>query len=204
MFPLFDTNPALESEAATQFYNLLTLGTSQITLAEMKSYLRVTNTVDDSLITNMIATATNWGENYTGRSFNVEDYSLAIYNFTSIIEIRRSPVDAVTSIDYIDTDGNAQVVSTDVYYVKRQRQWSYIILKDGQEWPTDVRDQIDSIDIKFSTTTMQPNLQNLANEAVIRTVAYWYRNRGDCSNCNCAAINAGVTGIYDQFRIVRI
>ncbi len=184
------------------FYELVIAGDSPVTLAIMKSYLRVTSTVDDTLIQSMIDAATEWGEKYTSRDFREKTWNLLMDCFFEPIELRRSPVASIESIKYLDEDNVEQTVATTVYYLKKQTQFSQVWLQPDQEWPDDVNERQQSITIQFKTAAYY--CINEIIEAIERTVAYWYRNRGDCSNCKSAVEAAGVTGIYDQFRISRI
>ena len=184
------------------FYELVSADPSPVSLDVMKSYLRVTSSVDDALIQSMINAATEWGEKYTSRDFRIKTWNLLLDWFTDPIEIRRSPVASIMSIKYFDTDDVEQTVATTVYYLKKQTQWSQVWLKEDQFWPDDLRMQQQSITVQFKTEPYR--CINEIIEAIQRTVAYWYRNRGDCSSCKSAVEAAGVTGIYDQFRIARV
>lgn len=182
-------------------YILVSEATSPVLLADMKLYLKITTTSDDTLIQTMIDAATTWGENYTGRDFRAITWQLLLDCFTDRIELKRDPVASVTTVEYLVNDALV-TVSADVYYLKKLTQSSEILLNEDQEWPTDGDDREQGIEITFLTEGYFR--QDLIIDAIYRLVAFWYRNRGDCSGCKGAAESSGATIIFDQFRISRV
>ena len=69
-------------------------------------------------------------------------------------------------------------------------------------WPPDTDNREQAIEIRFVTKGFR--CQNEIIDAIERHVAFWYRNRGDCPDVKSSAKSAGVTIIYDGFRIVRV
>ena len=67
-----------------QVYELKTQGIVPLSLADMKTYLKVTSTSDDALITTLLAAATSWGELYTAREFRVNTWLLFLNEFGTI------------------------------------------------------------------------------------------------------------------------
>lgn len=182
-------------------YQKVSAVASPVSLADMKAYLKITTTADDTLIQAMIDAATEWGEKYTGRDFRAITWDLLLDRFTDRIELRRDPVASVTTVKHLVSDVLVTVLST-VFYLKKLVQSSEILLNEDQEWPTDSDDREQVIEIRFVTEGFQ--CQDSIIQAIERTVAFWYRNRGDCSDCESAVEGAGVTIIYDGFRISRV
>ncbi len=58
------------------------------------------------------------------------------------------------------------------------------------------------LEIRFITEGYR--CQESIIDAIERHVAFWYRNRGDCPDVKGSAERAGVTIIYNQFRISRV
>lgn len=187
----------------TQLYRLDSAGASPLTLAEVKDYLDIptTMTVDDAVLQQMIDSATEWGEKYTWRSFRVKTWRLLLDCFADRITIKRDPVTSITSVVHIVDDSNVTVPST-VYYLKNNVQNSEILLQENQQWPTNTDKREQAITITFQTGAYE--CLNSIKTALLRHVAYWYSNRGDCEDCECAAQLCGVVNIYNQFRIQRV
>ena len=182
-------------------YDLVSAVASPVSLAAMKGYLKITSTADDALIQSMIDAATEWGEKYTGRDFRAITWDLLLDCFTDRISLRRDPVDSITTVKHLVSGSQVTVPST-VYYLKKLTQSSEILLNEDQEWPTDTDNREQAIEIQFVTKGYR--CQNEIINAIERTVAFWYRNRGDCADVKRAVEGAGVTIIYNQFRISRV
>lgn len=193
----------------TDVYNLTAPGTVPVTLVDMKAYMKVTSTSDNALITSMLAAATTWGENYTGRDFRANTWQLLKDAFEDRICILRDPVASITTVKHL-VSASLDTVADTVYYLKKNVQNSEILLNEDEEWPDDTDEREQVIDIAFVTESYRD--VDAIKAAIMRHVAYWYKNRGDCggsgskTGCSCddAAKGSGVTAIYDQFRIARV
>lgn len=185
----------------SDLYVLKTPGTVPVPLAEMKAYMKVTSSSDDDLITSMLSLATTWGENYTGREFRANTWTLLKDAFEDRICIRRSPVDTITSVKHL-VSASLVTVADSVYYLKDSTQFSEILLNEDQVWPTDTDNREQVIEIEFVTKAYRDI--DAIKTAIKRHVAFWYQNRGDCADCDAAAKGSGVDLIYDQFRISRV
>lgn len=182
-------------------YQLVSQLASPVNLATMKSYLKITATADDTLIQSMIDAATEWGEKYTGRDFRAITWDLLLDEFTDRIELRRDPVASVATVKHL-VNGSLVTVSATVYYLKKLVQSSEILLNEDKEWPTDTDNREQTIEIRFVTEGYRCKQSII--DAIERHVAFWYRNRGDCPDAKKSAEGAGVTIIYNQFRISRV
>ncbi|MBL4700587.1 MAG: phage head-tail connector protein [Phycisphaeraceae bacterium] len=182
-------------------YQFVSQAASPVNLATMKSYLKITATADDVLTQSMIDAVTEWGEKYTGRDFRAITWDLLLDLFTDRIELRRDPVASFTTVKHL-VDAALVTVPNTVYYLKKLVQSSEILLNEDQEWPTDTDNREQAIEIRFVTKGYR--CQKSIIDAIERHVAFWYRNRGDCPNVKASAEGAGVTAIYNQFRISRV
>ncbi len=174
---------------------------SPLTLVVAKSFMKVTSTADDALIQSMINACTEWGEKYTGRDFRVKTWTLFLDFFPVRIVLNRDPVESVTSVKYLVATVLTTVDNT-IYYLKKLTQCSEIILFEDKEWPTDIDDREQSVEVEFKTESYFCTNEIL--EALKRHVLFLYENRGDCSCDAKSANDAGVSFIYNQFRIPRI
>lgn len=191
----------------SDLYILDTAGPVPVSLANMKTYLKLTATSDDALLTEMLSAATTWGEKYTHKDFRANTWQLLIDVFLDRICIRRAPVASITSVEYL-VSGSFNTVDASVYYLKKSLQFSEILLNEDQSWPTNKDEREQAIQIEFVTETYRDT--DAIATAIKRHVAYWYTNRGDCGgnggSCDCdqAAKGSGVTSIYNQFRTSRV
>jgi len=184
----------------SDLYTRTNAGTSPVLLADVKSYLKQTSTADDGLIQVFIDSATEYGETYTGRAFRKQTWTLLIDAFANRIALNRNPIDAITTVKYLVSDVLTTIVDT-VYYLKKNVQCGEILLKEDQDWPTDLDEIEHGIEIIFTTVAYQDI--NRIKDALYRHVAYLYTNRGDC-DVESAGKASGADAIYDLFRIPRV
>lgn len=88
--------------------------THPITLAEAKGQLRITHSAEDAHIQSLIAAATAWAEDFTGRILIDTQVVHAFDCFPSSnneIELPGGIVSAVNDIDYTDEDGAPQTLT---------------------------------------------------------------------------------------------
>lgn len=214
----------------SQIYELISFGTSPVSLADMKTWIKKTTPDEDILLQSLIDSATEWGEKYTGRDFRANQWKLLLDSFEDIqnsseqfqhdhlnrggnlvslnsfrvndrIELKRDPVDVIDSVQHLVSTVLVPVDAAD-YYVKKLTQSSEILLFDGKEWPADTDDREQAIEVLFTTKAYRC-LNEIIN-AIKLHVSNLYTNRGDCSDSADAASESGATRIYDQFRISRV
>jgi len=214
----------------SQVYELVSFGTSPVSLADMKTWMRETSTADDTLIQSLIDSATEFGEKYTGRAFRANQWKLLLDSFSDFgntserfqhdhigldvhpallptnsfserIELRRDPVNAIDSITHLVSASPVTITSTD-YYLKKLTQSSEILLFDGKDWPTDTDDREQAIEVTFTTKAYRC-INEIIN-AIKLHVSNLYTNRGDCNDSAKSASDSGATILYDQFRISRV
>lgn len=184
----------------SEFYELVTAGPSPVSLADVKTYLKNPPSADDDVIQVMIDACTEWGEKWTGREFRANQWNLFLDCFTTRIQINRDPVDTINSISHL-VSSSPVTIDSSIYYLKKATQFSEILLFEDESWPTDTDEREQAITIDF--TTEQYRCGNTIENGIKRHVAFWYANRGDCSDCDSAATGAGMKSLYN-FRIARV
>jgi uncharacterized phiE125 gp8 family phage protein len=106
-----------------------------ISLVEAKLHLRVDHTTDDELIKTLITASSQWCEAYEGRAYMVRTSQLKLDSFGRIY-LPFPPVQSVSSITYVDTEGTTQTLSSAVYTLYNSGDYAYIDLAYNQSWPT--------------------------------------------------------------------
>ncbi len=187
-------------------YKRTDVGTVPVNCVDFKDYIKLPQvvTADDSLITALLSTATDWAERYTRRDFRENTYTLTFDRFPVRICLRRDPVVSITSVTYKVDDVVTTVPAAD-YYLVKDVQNSWIVLNDEKEWPTDgdesTKGLLASIVVTFVTEAH--TCEEDGNTAIQLITAHLYSERGDCPTGD-AARQSGATAILDQFRIVRV
>ena len=167
----------------------------------MRAYLKNPPVAEDPVITSMITAATEWGEKYTCREFRDNEWELLLDCFEDRIELNRSPVASIVSVEHLVSGSNVAVDGA-VFYLKKGNFSSEILLNENQSWPTDTDNREQAITVTILTEKFRCG--DLIKTAIERHVAFWFQNRGDCDSCEDAAKQSGVTTIYNTFKIPRV
>lgn len=124
-----------------------------LTLAEVKSQVRETTSDRDTELTAMLAAAVaqlDGRAGVLGRALVTQTWELLLDAFPcgDVIELPLPPLQSVTSISYVDSDGSTQTLSTSVYGVDTACEPGAVHLKYNQEWP-ETRDERNAVTIRF-------------------------------------------------------
>lgn len=109
-----------------------------ITLTEAKTHLRVSGTDDDDRITALIAAAREEAETITGRAFITQTWRLTLDRFplAGPIVLPRPPLQSITSLAYVDSDGASQTWDAANYRVSANNEPGRIEPAYNEVWPT--------------------------------------------------------------------
>lgn len=122
-----------------------------VTPAEAKASpsFRVVGATDDADITALIKTARETAEAITRRAFITQTLELVLDGFpTGGIELYCPPIQSVTSIKYIDTDGVEQTLSSDLYDLDSDSEPGMVAPAYGESWPA-TQDQINAVRVRY-------------------------------------------------------
>ena len=107
-----------------------------IALSDARAHLRVEEDDEDAHIAGLIAAARDWAEGFTRRAFITQTWELHLDGFPKCIRVPRPPLQSVTSIQYVDSAGVSQTLSTSVYTVDTDAEPGLIYPAYSQTWPT--------------------------------------------------------------------
>lgn len=122
-----------------------------ISLAEAKRALDLGDTTtEDTEINELIPVAVEMVEEDTQRSICNQTWQLTMDYFPDVIELRRPPVTAVSSVQYIDEDSVTQTFAASNYDVDTTSAPGRIILSDSSVgWPT-INDEPNAVIVTFT------------------------------------------------------
>lgn len=87
-------------------------------LTEVKNFLKVDSTADDSLLTNLIIVVRDSAEKYMGCSLITQSWKLSYDKYIpSEIRLPMSPVQSITSVTAFSIDNDSTVISSSSYYL---------------------------------------------------------------------------------------
>jgi uncharacterized phiE125 gp8 family phage protein len=108
-----------------------------ITVEEAKEHLRVTDTNSDSYIQDLIAMVTEYVEGVTGRTLITTQYTWKLDTFPcdQYLYVPKPPLQAVSSITYIDTDESTQTWGSTYYTVDSHSIPARLTPAYQETWP---------------------------------------------------------------------
>ena len=118
-----------------------------VSVSEAKSHLRVDIADDDTLIGNMITSATEYVELFTQRSFIQRTYRADLIDFASAIRLPRGPVISIDSVKYYDTSSPETLTTwaASNYYLHNDIFWRV----EGVSFPS-VGSRVDNVQITYT------------------------------------------------------
>lgn len=107
-----------------------------VSLDRAKAHLRVDHADDDAVISIIIQAARAHVEKACGVRFSSRTgVTLKCDAFSDFDRLPEVPVTSVSSVSYVDPNGDTQTLSTNVYELRADGIEAAIVLKSGQSWP---------------------------------------------------------------------
>lgn len=107
-----------------------------VSVDDARLRLRIDAADDATDVQLMIAGATGYVEKYCNTRMATQTVAMKCDHFSDFAFIPEAPLQSVSGITYVDTDGASQTLSTDVYEVRADVLDVEIVLKYGQRWPS--------------------------------------------------------------------
>ena len=169
-----------------------------VTLEDMKAFLRVDFTKDDAIITSMILSATRWAEAYLNRVLTSQSIT---GNFSipgnGLLCIPRSPVTAVTQIDYTFAGTTTTLVEGDDYIFIQKSGTSMVRFLRGLDLDNTVPYQL-----QVTFTVGYTTIPNEIIDGIKQHVAHLYENRGDVQPVGGESIPENSIRLYSPYRMI--
>lgn len=132
-----------------------------VTLAEMRGHLGISQAEDtarDSIITGRIISARQWSENYTRTAYITQTWTGYAADFPCRHGLKathepahnkialKMPLQSVTHVKFLDTDGVQQTLDSSLYQVDPVT--GCVVPAHGQTWPS-VRVQLNAVQVEY-------------------------------------------------------
>jgi len=121
---------------------------SPVTLDEAKIHLRVVTTTEDQYISALCLAATAFAEKFQNRTFVSRPRTMVLDSFPAVIRPPHPPLVSVTSIIYIDTNGDNRTLANTDYRVDTVTEPGRITVAYDLSWP-DTRAVTNAVTIAY-------------------------------------------------------
>jgi hypothetical protein len=119
-----------------------------INVQKLCDRLAITDLADRYDIGDLVDEATTEAETYCKSKFVTQTRIHYFDTFADPLTLPWPPLQSVTSVTYIDTDGVTQTLSSTRYEIGESGGYGTVRLRHGQTWPA-VRDHEDVIQVKY-------------------------------------------------------
>lgn len=143
-------------------------------------HLNISATDDNAQLTGFIKAARLWVEKYCRRTLGTSTWVQRLDYFPTKIKLLYPPLLTVTTVKYIDTNGDQQTLDSSVYDVDIYGVQGTIIQGYNQVWPA-IRSFRNAVEVTF-TAGYGANREDLPMDitnAIKMIVGHWYEHRED-------------------------
>lgn len=139
---------------------------------------------DDALVTALITVAREAVENFTELTVAVNTFQMKLDYFADLaIDLGTYPVNSITSITYVDTNGATVTMPSSDYVLDTFSKPAQITLAYDKTWPA-VRNQPNAVTVTFqagftgNASPVTNAVPKALTQAMLLTITDLYENRG--------------------------
>ncbi len=149
-----------------------------------KAHLRVDVTDDDTYIDTLVKVARRYAETATRRALIDQTWTMKLDSFPassdSPIWVPLPPLQSVSSVTYVDVDGNTQTWTSSKYTVDTDSEPGRIVPAYQEVYP-DVRNVINAVTVTFVAGygSAGSNVPEGILQGMLTLIAHMYENRQD-------------------------
>lgn len=168
-----------------------------VSLADIKSHLRIDASTEDDLLTVYLQAATGWLETETQRAYVQQTWKYQLDAFSDRIYLPLPPLVSVTHVKYYDSENVQQTLSSSNYHVVTgAKAQGYVEKMSTVSWPT-TYDRPDAVEIQYACgySTIPPQ----AVHAIKLLVGGYYEER-EAQGYTQAKDNPALDRLVSQLR----
>ena len=154
-------------------------GSEIVTTQDVKDYVRIDTSADDTIIGRMIEQARIWCENYISRDIVAKTRTYYVDSTNGVFDIPFAPVDSITSVTVQGEAAEYTVLGLD----------NETIELDGGS--------AEQVKVSYSTTGLS---DGLLKQAILQLVSTYYDNRADYVDGSINEIPTNVKSILSSYK----
>ena len=151
-----------------------------ITLAEFKAHIDYSASDRDDYQNALITTAREYCEKCTRRSLYTQTRQLSMDAFGGslrVIELPYGPVQSITSVVYVDENGDSQTISADNYQLDNNREPARLAPARLCTWPSTDNETLAAVTITYVTGWDDTdNIPTGYKHAIKLLAAHWWEH----------------------------
>ena len=181
-----------------------------VSLIEAKAHLRILHASEDDLIERMVKAATSHVEAITGRALVRRTMVLKVDRFPAGprdgLALKSSPVSSITSVGYVDNDGEVQTLSGGDYEIINMFSGSSVHLKPGKSWPPTQPGRKRSVTVTYiagmadSASELDDDVEDLKN-AILMLVEHFYYHRSAVAEGSLTVVPMAVEALLSPHKV---
>ena len=153
-----------------------------LTASEVKAQVRVDFSDDDTLLTRLIGAVTSHLDGWSGvlgRCLIRQTWRQDFCNWGAVLRLPFPDVSAITSVTYVDANGEQQTVDSGSYQIAEDHVSSFVRFKNAFSWPSLSADVAAPVSVTFTAGygTEASSVPDMIRHAAIMLVAAWYEDR---------------------------
>lgn len=164
-------------------FQLVTAPSEQpVSLADVKSYLKIDHNDEDAVITSLIAAATGLVEQFLNIRLVTQTVKITVDSFpeSQVLPLGIGPLQSVNSLKTIDRAGVTDTVSNTIYKIGNKQPHGSLVVAESADWPAtelraDAGVEVEAV-VGYGAAAAVPQI---IKGAIFQTVAGLYENRGD-------------------------
>jgi uncharacterized phiE125 gp8 family phage protein len=153
-----------------------------VSLAEVKTHLRITHTDDDSYLARLITAARRQIENQCGCALLTQSWSLYLDRWPddACVRVPIYPVASITDIIIYGESDTPATLDPAHYYLDSKSRPARVTLRNGRPFPQPGR-SLNGIEIRLQMGygASASSVPDDIRQAILLAVANWFANRGE-------------------------
>ena len=175
---------------------------------DARAWCRIDSSVDDAILTKLIAGARRRAEHETDRALLRQTLELVLDAFPADgIELDRTMRNlgakpTIVSVTYVDPDGVTQTMPSGDYYLDDRQTPCWLLPAVGTDWPS-TREQANAVVVQYTAGFDSDKIPDDLWTYVMASVAAWYRHRELDSDKPLEVTEVG-SALLDRLRTVGV